>query len=141
LAYHYTTDQKATMTLPWCHTTVLYILVRPMSYGRYMLKGNAAKWYEAYHRHINSSAADYIWGRHELLDASFPSWDRFGASLRSSFGTRLTREKVVREFEKLEHSKGIDAFLDQWTRLIWQTGYADDVVKDKISRSLNMEVS
>jgi hypothetical protein len=63
------------------------------------------------------------------------------ASLRSSFGSRLTREKAVCECEKLEHSKGIDAFLDEMTRLIWQTGYSDDVVKDKSSRSLNKELS
>jgi hypothetical protein len=110
-------------------------------YASLLLKGNAAKWYEAYHLHIDSSAADYIRGRHEPLDASFATWDRFVASLRSSFGSRLTREKAVREFEKLEHSKGIDAFLDELTRLIWQTGYSDDVVKDKISRSLNKELS
>jgi hypothetical protein len=110
-------------------------------YASLLLKGNAAKWYEAYHLHINSSAADYIRGRHELLEASFATWDRVVASLRSSFGSRLTREKAVREFEKLEHSKGIDAFLYELTRLIWQTGYSDDVVKDKISRSLNKELS
>jgi hypothetical protein len=63
------------------------------------------------------------------------------ASLRSSFGSRLTREKAVWEFEKLEHSKGIDAFLDELTRLIWQTGYSDDMVKNEISRSLNKELS
>jgi hypothetical protein len=62
------------------------------------------------------------------------------ASLRSSFGSRFTREKAVHEFEKLEHSTGIDAFLDELTRLIWQTCYSDDVVKDKISRSLNKEL-
>jgi hypothetical protein len=110
-------------------------------YASLLLKGNAAKWYEAYHLHIDSSAADYIRGRHEPLDASFATWDRFVASLRSSFGSRLTREKAVRKFEKLEHSKGIDSFLDELTRLIWQTGYSDDVVKDKISRSLNKELS
>jgi hypothetical protein len=31
--------------------------------------------------------------------------------------------------------------LDKLTRLIWQTGYSDDEVKDKISRSLNKELS
>jgi hypothetical protein len=35
LAYHYATDQKATMTPPWCHPTVQYIPVLPMSCGRY----------------------------------------------------------------------------------------------------------
>jgi hypothetical protein len=110
-------------------------------YASLLLKGNAAKWYEVYHLHIDSSAADYIRGRHEPLDASFATWDRFVASLRSSLGSRLPREKAVREFEKLEHSKGIDAFLNELTRLIWQTGYSDDVVKDKISRSLNKELS
>jgi hypothetical protein len=63
------------------------------------------------------------------------------ASLRSSFGSQLTSEKAVREFEQLEHSKGIDAFLDELTCLIWQTGYSDDVVKNMISRSLNKELS
>jgi hypothetical protein len=61
--------------------------------------------------------------------------------IRFCFGSRLTREKAVREFEKLEHSKGIDAFLDELTRLIWHTGYSDDGVKDKISRSLNKKLS
>jgi hypothetical protein len=110
-------------------------------YASLLLKGNAAEWYEAYHLHIDSSAADYIRGRHEPWDASFAIWDRFVASVRSSFGSRLTHEKAVREFEKLEHSKGIDMFLDKLTRLKWQTGYSDDVVKDKISRSLNKELS
>jgi hypothetical protein len=109
-------------------------------YASLLLKRNAAKWYEANHRHINSSGADNIRGRHEPLDLSFATSDCFVASLRSSFGSRLTREKAVREFEKLEHSTGIDAFLDELTRLIWQTGYSDDWVKDKISRSLNKEL-
>jgi hypothetical protein len=110
-------------------------------YASFLLKRNAAKWYEADHLHIDSSAADYIRGRQGPLDASFALWDRFVASSRSAFGSRLTREKAVREFEKLEHSKGIDAFLDELTRPIWQTGYSDDVVKDKISRSWNKELS
>jgi hypothetical protein len=110
-------------------------------YASLLLKGNAAKWQEAYHLHIDSSAPDYIRGRLEPSNASFAIWDRFVASLRSSFGSRLTREKAVREFEKLEHSKGMDAILDELTCLIWQTGYSDDVVKDKISRSLNKELS
>jgi hypothetical protein len=109
-------------------------------YASLLLKGNAAKWYEAYYLHIDSSAANYIRGRHEPLDASFATWDVFVASLRSSFGSRFTREKAVREFNKLEHSKGIDAFLDELTRLLWQTGYSDDVVKNKISGSLNEEL-
>jgi hypothetical protein len=110
-------------------------------YASLLLKGNTAKWNEAYHLHIDSLAADYIRGRHELLDASFATWDQFVAPLRSSFGSRLTRENAVREFEKLEHSKWIDTFLDELPRLIWQTGYSDDVVKDKISRSLTKELS
>jgi len=48
-----------------------------------------------------------------------------------------TREEAVREFEQLQHSKGIDAYLDRLIRLIWQTGYPDNVAKDKIDCSLN----
>jgi hypothetical protein len=115
--------------------------INKMRYVSLLLIGNAAKWYEAYHLHIDSLYADYIRDRHKPLDASFATWDRVVAFLRSSFGSRLTGKKAVREFEKLEHSKRIDAFLDELTRLIWQTGYSDDVVNDRISRSLNEELS
>jgi hypothetical protein len=47
----------------------------------------------------------------------------------------------VREFQQLQHTKGIDAYLDELIRLMWQTGYSDDVVKDKIDASLNNELS
>jgi hypothetical protein len=110
-------------------------------YASLLLKGTAAKWYEAYHLQIDSSAADHIRGYHQALDPSFATWDRFVASLRASFGSRLTREKAVREFQQLQHTKGIDAYLDELIRLMWQTGYSDDVVKDKIDASLNNELS
>jgi hypothetical protein len=32
--------------------------INKIRYASLLLKGNAAKWYEAYHRHIDSSAAD-----------------------------------------------------------------------------------
>lgn len=110
-------------------------------YASLLLKGTAARWYEAYHLQIDSSAADHIRGYHQALDPSFATWDRFVASLRASFGSRLTREKAVREFQQLQHTKGIDAYLDELIRLMWQTGYSDDVVKDKIDASLNNELS
>jgi hypothetical protein len=72
-------------------------------YAYLLIKGNAAKWFAAYYLYIDSTAADYVRGRHEPLDASFATWDRFVASLRSSFGSRLTREKAVHQFEELEH--------------------------------------
>jgi hypothetical protein len=110
-------------------------------YASLLLKGTAAKWYEAYHLQIDSSAADHIRGYHQALDLSFATWDRFVASLRASFGSQVTREKPVREFQQLQHTKGIDAYLDELIRLMWQTDYSDDVVKDMIDASLNNELS
>lgn len=41
----------------------------------------------------------------------------------------------MHEFEKQEDLKGIDRILDVLSWLIWQTGYSDEVVEDKISCS------
>lgn len=110
-------------------------------YAAMLLKGDAHKWYEAYHLKVNERAAARVRGWHEPLDPSYATWERFEASLRASFGSRLTRERAVKQFEELRHSSSIDTYLDELIRLMWQTGYTDDVVKDKIRRSLNEELS
>ena len=63
------------------------------------------------------------------------TWDCSVGSLGTSLGRRLTGEKAVHEFEKQEDLKGIDRILDVLSWLIWQTGYSDEVVEDKISCS------
>lgn len=110
-------------------------------YASLLLKGDANKWYLSYRLQIDERAAARVRGHHEPLDPSYATWERFEASLRASFGSRLTRELAVEEFEKLRHSDRIDTFLDELIRLTWETGYSDDVVKDKIRRSLNEELS
>jgi hypothetical protein len=109
-------------------------------YTSQLLTDKAAKWYEAYHLQIDEKAADFKRGYHVPLDPSFAQWDRFEASLRASFGSSLTRDKALQEWEDLTHNEGVDTFLDEISRLMWTTGYADDVVEDKIRRSLNYEL-
>jgi len=112
-----------------------------IQYTSILLKGTAAKWYEVYHLQIDASAADHLQGYHVPLDPSFATWDRVEASLHSSFGSQLTHQKAVSEFQLLRHTKEIDAYIDELTRLAWQTGFSDDVTKDRIEGSLNDELS
>jgi len=71
------------------------------------------------------------------LDPQFASWDRFEASLRASFGERVTRAQAVRTWDRLKHKESIDDFIDELSRLMWLTGYEGEVVEDKIPQGLN----
>ena len=101
-----------------------------------MIKDRAYKWYRAYHLQISSRDATRIRGDIEP-DPQYASWDRFEASLRATFGERITRKEAVREWERLRHTTSIDDFMDEITRLMWVTGFEGQQVEDKIERGLN----
>ena len=105
-------------------------------YTGQLLKDKAYRWYKAYHLQISSRDAFRVRGTYDL-DPQFASWDRFEASLRSSFGERITRAQAVREWDKLRHRDSIDDFIDELSRLMWLTGYEGEVVGDKIREGLN----
>ena len=52
------------------------------------------------------------------LDTRYADWDRFEATLRATFGERVTREQATIEWEKLRHTTSIDDFVDEITRLM-----------------------
>lgn len=104
------------------------------------LEGKAYKWYRSYHLHISSRDAFRVRGIHEL-DPQYASWDRFEASLRASFGERITRIQAVREWDRLKHKDAIDDFVDEITLLMWLTGYEGEVIEDKIRQGLNSEMA
>lgn len=105
-------------------------------YAGQLLKDKAYRWYRAYHLQISSKDAYRVRGSREL-DPQFASWDRFEASLRSSFGERVTRAQAVRTWDRLKHKESIDDFIDELSRLMWLTGYEGEVVEDKIREGLN----
>src|SRR3979411_1503714 len=73
------------------------------SVHRLTIDGKAHKWYKSYHLQISSKDAYRVRGIRQL-DPTFATWERFEASLRSSFGERITRDQAVREWHKLRHS-------------------------------------
>ena len=110
--------------------------VRKVRFAGQLMKDRAYKWYRAYHLQISSRDATRIRGDIEL-DPQYASWDRFEASLRATFGERITRKEAVREWERLRHTTSIDDFVDEITRLMWVTGFEGQQVEDKIERGLN----
>ena len=113
--------------------------VMKIRYTAQLLDGKAHKWYKSYHLQISSKDAYRVRGIREL-DPIYATWERFEASLRSSFGERITRDQAVREWHKLRHSDSIDDFIDELNRLMWMTGYEGDVVEDKLKYALNEEL-
>jgi len=65
----------------------------------------------------------------------------FNHSFQSFFGDRVRRDEAVSKWNKLTQTAGIDAFLDKIVQLMWKTGYSSEVVDDKISQGLNMELA
>ena len=104
-----------------------------------LLEGKAAKWYKSYHLQISSREAFRVRGIREL-DPVYARWDRFEASLRASFGERITRDQGVREWHRLRHTDSIDDFVDEINRLTWVTGYGGEVIEDKLKHGLNEEL-
>ena len=64
----------------------------------------------------------------------------FVESQRASFATRVGRQQAVNQLDTLKHTNLIDDFLDSLTNLIWNTGYTEEVEKDKIVWGLNKEI-
>ena len=100
-----------------------------------------SKWYETYHLLIDERAASrlpgYVPGQ---MDPVWRTWERFEATLRQSFSSRVGRHQAIQQWQALNHTGGIDDFLDEINRLMWRTGYTGDVVKDKVARSLKPEL-
>ena len=108
-------------------------------YTGQLLDGKAYKWYQSYHLQISPKDAYRVRGL-RTLDPKFASWDRFEASLRSSFGERVTRDQAVREWHKLRYTDSVDDFVDEIIRLIWLTDYEGAVVEDKVKHGLSGEL-
>ena len=108
-------------------------------YTGQLLDGKAYKWYQSYHLQISPKDAYRVRGL-RALDPKFASWDRFEASLRSSFGERVTRDQAVREWHKLRYTDSVDDFVDEIIRLMWLTDYEGAVVEDKVKHGLSGEL-
>ena len=101
-----------------------------------LLEGKAKKWYENINVNINRHAAARQ-GVEFDKNNKLRKWNTFFASLQSSFGQSLTRDKSVQEWNRLHHhDSNIDYFLDQIHNLIYATGYTGEMVKDKIKEGL-----
>jgi hypothetical protein len=64
-----------------------------------------------------------------------------GVKTLSANRTASGKLEAVSEWNGLRQTGGIDAFLDAITRLMWVTGYSDDVVKDKLAEGLKRELA
>lgn len=105
-----------------------------------LMEEAAYDWFATYKINIDRKESIRVRG-FWVNDPSFATWERFEASLRASFGGRVNRDKAVQEWQKLRQTAGIDAFLDEVTRLMWITGYVGDMVKDKLKEGLSEELS
>jgi hypothetical protein len=106
-----------------------------------LLEDRAAEWYGSYLCKIDPEEARRVHGRHVTLDPSYATWEKFEACLRSSFGGRIDRLNAVAEWDRLRQKGSIDEFLDEVDRLMWITGYTDDVVKDKLRTGLSKDLA
>ena len=103
--------------------------------------GDPVKWYEAYHPKIDLAGAKRLpGGAKATLDPVWSMWNVFVESLRASFANRVGREQAVNQWQELKHTDSIEDFLDRLTKLMWWTGYTEEVTKDKLIRGLNQEV-
>ena len=110
--------------------------VQKIRYAGQLIKDRAHKWYWAYHLQIRERDVTRVQGAIDL-DPRYADWDRFEATLRATFGVRVTREQATIEWEKLHHTSNIDDFMDEITRLMWITAYEGYTVEDKIRNGLN----
>ena len=110
--------------------------IRKIRYAGQLMKDRAHKWYRAYHFQISKRDATRVRGPIDQ-DPRYADWDRLEATLRVTFGERVTREQATIEWEKLRHTTRIDDFVDEITRLMWITGYEGYTVEDKIRNGLN----
>jgi hypothetical protein len=101
--------------------------------------GKAGGWYETYRLKIDRNMAMRVLGKW-VEDPKFQTWDHFEATLRDSHGGRLRRQKDVHKWNTLRQTGGIDAFLDEVTRLMWITDYPENVVKDKLRDGLKRDL-
>ena len=104
--------------------------VRKIRYAGQLMKDRAHKWYRAYHLQIGERDATRVRGPIDL-DQRYTDWDRFEATLRATFGEKITWEQATIEWEQLHHTTSIDDFMDEISRLMWITGYEGYTVEDK----------
>jgi hypothetical protein len=101
--------------------------------------GKAGKWYETYRLKIDQDMAMRIYGKW-VEEPKVMTLDHFEATLRDSHGGRPRRQKDVNKWNALKQTGGIDAFLDEVSRLTWVMDYPDNVVKDKLRDGLKKEL-
>jgi hypothetical protein len=106
-----------------------------------LLEDRAADWYGAYLCKIDPAEARRVHGRWVELDPIYKSWDKFESSLRDSFGGRIDRDAAIAEWNRLRQKGSIDEFLDDVDRLMWITGYKEEVVKDKLRSGLSEDLA
>jgi hypothetical protein len=61
--------------------------------------------------------------------------------MRNSFGGRVDRDAAVAEWNRLRQKGSIDEFLNDVDRLMWITGYREEVVKDKLRSGLSEDLA
>jgi hypothetical protein len=104
-------------------------------------RDNAQSWYQTYQLKIDADLAIAKLGKFQN-DPLFRTGSYFQKLLRESHGGgKPRREDAVSEWNGLRQTEGIDAFLDAITRLMWVTGYSDDVVKDRLAEGLKRELA
>jgi hypothetical protein len=104
-----------------------------------LCEGDAGNWYETYRLKIDKSMSMRKLGRW-VEDPVFKTWDHFEKGLRDSHGGRHRRQQDVDKWNALRQTGGIDAFLDEVTRLVWAMDYPENVVKDKLRSGLKKEL-
>jgi hypothetical protein len=101
--------------------------------------GKAGKWYGIYQLKIDRDMAMRVYGKW-VEDPKFMTWDHFEATLRDSHGGRPRHQTDLNKWNALRQTGGIDAFLDEVSRLTWVMDYLEKVVKDKLRDGLKKEL-
>jgi hypothetical protein len=104
-----------------------------------LCEGKAGGWYETYRLKIDPKMAMRQLGKW-VEDPIFQTWEHFEATIRDSHGGRRLRQTDVNKWNALRQTGGIDAFLDEVTRLMWVMDYPDNVVKDKLRDGLKKDL-
>jgi hypothetical protein len=101
--------------------------------------GKAGRWYETYRLKIDRNMAMCVLGKW-VEDPIIQTWEHFEATLRDSHGGWRLRQTNVNKWNALRQTGGIDAFLDEVTRLMRVMDYPNNVVKDKLRDGLKKDL-
>jgi len=103
--------------------------IQKVSLVIHLLRDTAKEWYKAIHPHINKDAAKRQGIKFDPKN-ELRTWEAFRKRLEDSFGSRLDRNRALREWSQLYMKDGkVDRFIDELIRLAPVLEYSGEFVK------------